>query len=449
MTASASSSGVADPEGGPRAAIDRDLETAWIAGGRDRDPRLALQWGEPRDVSGLRLRQRLGVPASRPLSVSVEFPDGAIRSGVFDSRGVVAFDEPVRASSMVIRFPRVQEVYSVDPATASGVVLPVGVADLRVLGAVDLQPDPTVANPVDIPCGEGPVLTLGDAFLPTSGTTNSRDLVQALPATFAPCGVTAREAVEGGTVRVLATGGDRWSVRRVVMGDVAQVDASPEHGLAITSWGATERMVTVSSRESPTLLVVRENANVGWVAHVDGTELPRVRPDGWQQGWILPAGDAATVELSMRPALWYQLALLAGLASAIVLIVGAVVAGRRPRRVPEAPLTGASVSPGAQWVTGGTLLVLAAGVWGAVAWGATWAIDRWLPWRAHRAIPVAVGALALLSGAALVSGPWPIDYAGDAWLPGVAVTLAVALAVAPWAGRQRPSRQRAAQAGDE
>ncbi len=433
MVAAASSSGVADPEGGPRAAIDRDLETAWIARSTDNDPRLALEWGTERPVAGLQLRQRLGAPISRPISASVRFPGGEVRSGRFDDRGLLVFDAPVRAASMTVSFPLVQDVFSVDPATGSGVVLPVGITDLRVLGAIDLQPDSAVSTLVEIPCGEGPALTIGNVLLPTEGETNARDLVQRRPATFTPCGVTAGEPTTGGTVRVLATGGDRWSVQQVIIGDVTIVDQAPEVQANVTTWGSTARSVAVPARDEATLLVVRENANSGWAAYLDGAELTVARPDGWQQGWVMPPGEAGTVELRMRAGPWYQAALVLGLVCALVLVVGAGIAARRR---PGAVESGGSlrpwdVPPLAGWLFGGVVMVSTAGVWGAVAWASTWVMERWLPVRMGRLIPVAVGILALAAGLLLAMGAWPVDYSGDSLAPALAITWAVALAASP------------------
>ena len=452
MVATASSSVVADPEGGPRAAIDRDLETAWIAKADDKDPRLGLQWGQVRPVSGLQLRQRLGAPISRPISASVRFPDGEIRSGRFDDRGVLVFDSPVRASAMVVTFPNVQEVFSVDPATGSGIVLPVGVTDIRVLGAVDLQPDPTVVTPVDIPCGEGPVLTIGDALLPTEGTSNARDLVQRRPATFVPCGETAGEPADGGTVRVLATGGDRWSVRQVVLGDVSEVDQARESEAEVVTWGATERAISVPAREGSTLLVVRENANSGWVASLNGVELPAARPDGWQQGWVMPPGAAGIVELRMRAAPWYQAALAIGLVCALLLLVSAAFAVWRPtarvRGTAPSPLRPWDVPARVGWIVGGVGMVVVAGVWGAAGWLLAWMLDRWLPRRSGRVVPFAVGILVLVSGTVLALGAWPVGYAGDSLAAAIAVTVAMSLAVAPWAGTGPRARRPVAPGGD-
>jgi arabinofuranan 3-O-arabinosyltransferase len=449
MHASASSSIVADPEGGPRAAIDRDLETAWIAGRDDDDPRLVLDWGERRVVSGLRLRQRLGLPASRPLSVSVQLPDGRNLAGRFDRRGIVLFDEPVETAGITVRFPTVQEVFSVDPATGGGQILPVGVADLRVLGAADLQPDPAAAMTVPIGCGEGPAVSIGDSLLPTQGATTLRDLVQMLPATFEPCGPGAATGWETQTVRVLATGGDRWSVRRVVFGDITRIDTESEGSTEIMEWGTSLRRVGVPERTGATLLVVRENSNPGWSAWLDGQELARARPDGWQQGWILPVGPRGIVELRMDANRWYQASLVGGLLAAVGLVCAAVLSqwGRRRSRI-AVPVGPIDPKPIALWVTVGAGLTFGAGLWGAaacaLAWAAnTWVLDRWPGVRVGL-----VFALVFSSGIVLAVGPWPVGYLGDGLAAALPVTLAIALAASPGGGRTTPTSSGAAQGCD-
>ena len=163
---------------------------------------------------------------------------------------------------------------------------------------------------------------------------------------------------------------------------------------------------------------------------------------GWQQGWILPPGDAATVELRMRPARWYQGWLIFGLACAVALLAGAVVAVGRERRASVSPklVVDASRGPvGVQWAVVLVALVLSAGAWGAVACGISWLTSRWLPQRARPAVPVIVLALAMGSGVVLALGPWTGSYAGDALGAALPLILAVALAVAPWAGRRPPA----------
>ena len=105
----------------------------------------------------------------------------------------------------------------------------------------------------------------------------------------------------------------------------------------IERWGRSERTAVVAAGDEA-LLSLPENFNDGWVAEVDGEELTPVRVDGWQQGWILPAGEQVTVELRYRPQTTYDVILPLGLVVSGSLLLGALVFGLiglvRPLRAP-------------------------------------------------------------------------------------------------------------------
>jgi arabinofuranan 3-O-arabinosyltransferase len=75
------------------------------------------------------------------------------------------------------------------------------------------------------------------------------------------------------------------------------------------------------------------NFNPGWSATLNGQELAPVRLDGWQQGFIVPAGPGGTATLSFRPAAAYHLVLAVSLAVAAILLALAAwsFTGRRRR----------------------------------------------------------------------------------------------------------------------
>ena len=80
-------------------------------------------------------------------------------------------------------------------------------------------------------------------------------------------------------------------------------------------------------------LEVHENYNPGWAAALNGQDLRPVRLDGWQQGFLVPAGAGGTVTLSFRPAAAYHVALVVSLlAAAILLAIAAWSFIGRPRR---------------------------------------------------------------------------------------------------------------------
>ncbi|HYB16915.1 MAG TPA: hypothetical protein VEF71_15770, partial [Streptosporangiaceae bacterium] len=181
-----------------------------------------------------------------------------------------------------------------------------------------------------------------------------------------------------------------------------------------------------------------------------------VRLDGWQQGFVVPAGPGGTVTLSFRPAAAYHLALVASmLAVAILLALTAwSFLGRRPAGVGRdaagdgAPLPGR----GRAWLglLGVTALIFVAG--GPVALAVpllavlAWLLPRpaggtarhdlaaWVPWLAFGGL-VASGLLSAVRpfGQGLL-GPfgWPAQACA---LVALAAALMPAVAVP---ARRRP-----------
>ena len=95
-------------------------------------------------------------------------------------------------------------------------------------------------------------------------------------------------------------------------------------------------------------LVVPESTNVGWVATApDGTELTPIVVNGWQQGWILPAGTEGTVTLDFPTDHWYRLGIFGGLLLLIPLFAAALWPRRARERDPgPAPRTWGSATVG-------------------------------------------------------------------------------------------------------
>ena len=89
--------------------------------------------------------------------------------------------------------------------------------------------------------------------------------------------------------------------------------------MTIRSWQPDQRRLGVGPGAA-SYLEVHENYNQGWAATLDGRALAPVRLDGWQQGFVLPAGSGGTVTLSFRPAASYHLALVVSLAAIILLL---------------------------------------------------------------------------------------------------------------------------------
>src|SRR5262249_49694379 len=105
--------------------------------------------------------------------------------------------------------------------------------------------------------------------------------------------------------------------------------ASGEVPVQAVSWGSPSRTVWGPGDQAP-LRGVPENASAGWQAAVNGRALPALRVDGWQQGWLVPAGTSGRVTLRYAPDRLYRLSLLAGLLGVVLLLGLALLPEGRP-----------------------------------------------------------------------------------------------------------------------
>src|SRR5262249_3107015 len=144
----------------------------------------------------------------------------------------------------------------------------------------------------------------------------------------------------------------------------------------------------------------------------NGTRLTPVAVNGWQQGWVVPAGDPGTITLTYASNSLYRAGLAAGLAL-LPLLAMLALWRTRPRTddPPAQPWT-----PGA-WAAVAVLAAGAviAGVAGVVVVGGALGLRYALRHRRADGVTVALSAGGLiLAGAALSRHPWrSVDgYAG-------------------------------------
>ena len=327
-----------DPASRPQAAIDGVESTAWIASPLDERPELRITWDEPRQVRGVKLVVSPDLPASRPLTVTA-FAGGLQTTSVVTGSGVLTVP-PVVTDRIRLRFDNVAAVRSLNPVTGVFTTLPVGVNEVRILGAQDLLTGPRLFDSVSLPCGFGPEVVIdGEPALETAvDATVTRVLIDDR-LSAAPCGgrTVTLDAGEH-AVTVLAT--EEFAIESVSLEPVGGVQrwiapAVPE----VLAWDATARTVAFGAAPAPRVLETSENANPGWTATLDGIPLEPIRVDGWRQGWIVPAGSGGTASLVFEPAGAYRAGLVAGLVAVIALIALAMLPQRRRDAMAE-PVVG-------------------------------------------------------------------------------------------------------------
>jgi len=412
ITASASSRAVTAPEGRPGAAVDRDLGTGWVASPSDLSPSLTLKLPEARKLSGLQFLTDPYLTASRPSEVLLRFDGGASVRSTVDAEGYVRFAART-ARTVEIDFTGTTPMLDFDSATGLARTAPVGVAEVRVVGADELRKALDLDGKTGAYCGYGPGVRVDGVPADTQVAATVRDLLQRRPVTYSTCGKDSAVGLQPGrhTVDVLAGGGFvpiEATLTKAGFGDVA---ATPIQGVDVWRPNPAELTAEVPTANEQSVLTVAQNYNAGWEAY-DGTgrKLTPIRVGGWQQGWILPAGPEQVVTAHFVPDRTYRAGLLFGLLALLSVLAMAMFFRRRRSRHPGHRLReGRSVGP---WLAIG--LGLAAGTfmsgWIGLATVAVAAVCSWfLP---RRVVIVVVAGVVMVGTLIAAVQPWPAGGAG-------------------------------------
>jgi arabinofuranan 3-O-arabinosyltransferase len=366
----ASSVNVADPAGRPGVLLDGDAGTVWSPSLVDPNPLLHITWLGSQTITGLKLTLAHGVPATLPAGIQVVGDDG-VQGGLLRPDGVVMFDRPMKTDDISILFTPAPRQFTFEPYLNDLQPLPLGIGEITALPALPARRlDLDVA--VTLSCGSGPTVDIGGQQFQTKLTGTRRDLFELRQMQADVCGAVGEFpiAMSAGEKRLVATRSVIAAATRLVLAPVGrdQTAAGRPSQVRVDLWGSNERRVHIGAAGVPRLLVVRENTNPGWQASLGGRPLESITIDGWQQGWLLPAGAAGDVVLRYLPDSAYRTGLVVGAVLLVALVVLTALPVRRrgthePRsRAPRATTGGRF----ALWLVGGSALILAGGALGAV-----------------------------------------------------------------------------------
>lgn len=444
IRAAASSRMIAGPVGRPQATVDRDPATGWVAAPDDERPTLTLTWEERRTIRGLRFETSTGLAGSRPTRVGIEIA-GRTEVHDVDDDGTVRLDRPTRGDGLTITFHGVDPLESRDPDFGVATSLPVGVSEVAVLGADSFRMaiDPTTRT--GLFCGSGPELSIDGRIHPTEVVGTVAEILEDRPLELRICGEEAVTLSRGERPVVLSDGPATRPYSVVLTPAAPPRPPSDSMSAEVVTWEPTHREIAVGGRGEPMVVVVPENDNAGWQATLDGEVLEHARVDGWAQGYVVPTGEKGVITLTYRPDGTYRAALGAGLAAVLLVIVVALIPGRRrgsqsqangrgrnrPRRTADrhgsrAALGGVLAGVIGLWLLGGS-----AGLWAAAAAATLGVALHWRPAIASR-LPILVVSGVLVAAVLAARRPWP-DYEPGSHAPEtqVAVLVAVAIAILP------------------
>ncbi|UXA15230.1 alpha-(1-_3)-arabinofuranosyltransferase [Mycobacterium sp. SMC-8] len=406
-----------DVLGSAYAATDGDTGTSWTAPQRTVQPHtppsLQLKLPAATEVSALRVTPGSSPLPARPRLIAVDLGDGPqvrrmtagtetfrLHPRVTDSITVwlMDWDDVIDRTSLgfdQLKPPGLAEVVALD-----GRGTPVGAADAAA----------NRARTVSVPCGRGPVIGVAGEFIQTSVTATVGALLDGDPIPARPCRDEPIPLPAGEQELVISPGTglivDGVQLDGPRSADIGSATTTP---VTVEEWTSVDREVTVPASQTARVLVVPESANPGWTARTaDGAALTSVTVNGWQQGWVLPAGAAGAVTLDFASNATYRAGLIGGLALLPVLFVLAFAPVRRPG-VPGPPSR--PWQPPALAVAAGAALVAAviSGVGGLLVAGAAVGV-RYLLRRRERlrdALTVGTAAFGLiLAGAVLSQNPW-------------------------------------------
>ncbi|NOL38630.1 DUF3367 domain-containing protein [Kribbella sandramycini] len=185
-----------------------------------------------------------------------------------------------------------------------------------------------VHNRAGAACGAGPVVRVDGVPIKTQVLAGAAESM-----TFTSC-ETGPVVLAAGRhdIEVLANGGFVPVEATLTKAGFGNVSVTPVQGINLWRPNPAGLTLEVPGSKEQSVLTVAQNYSAGWEAYDGrGRKLTPIRVAGWQQGWVLPAGEEQLVSARFMPDRSYRAGLLVG-ALGLVLVTGMAVFYRRRTR---------------------------------------------------------------------------------------------------------------------
>jgi arabinofuranan 3-O-arabinosyltransferase len=309
----------------------------WLAASGDSNPTLEISWHGLRTIRRLDLQSAFGISAA-PAGVLIGSPDGD-RLETVDLAGLVRVSPPLRTDRLYLSFGSRSANSAGDTQQGQPSQLPIGLARVSIPGLAGLReavPDDTAS--FRLSCGQGPSVSVDGHRYQTSVTGTLGELIQLQPVQLQLCTAGGALALPAGQQQLTAAPSSDFDITSLsLVSPTAAASATATNGDAgtravhVISWQADSRTVTIGPGPA-SYLEVHENANPGWSATLDGRALKPLTLDGWQQAFLVPAGQGGTITLAYTPATVYHVGIIVSAVALLVLAGVAVGPGWRIRR---------------------------------------------------------------------------------------------------------------------
>lgn len=282
--------------------------------------------------------------ASYPKQIAIITPEGTQVVSV-NSQGLAEFN-PVTTNKVEIQILKVHKEIGINQLTGYQQVLPVGFKAIDINGLTQLETQTYNTNQlISLGCNQGPEIKIDNQIFQSSVVGTLASLLNSSPFIVRFCPNEIHLSSKKHTIKEINNSEFRISaINLIPIGYPVDLYSSfeipkPFRAINVINWGAENRSVEIAPGPA-SILEIHEDANIGWVATLNGQSLKPITVDGFQQGFIIPAGQGGLIVINYYPNFLYRLTFGGALIALVILLTFALseLLFNRPRKVHEESL---------------------------------------------------------------------------------------------------------------